>query len=151
MKKYAYIWVIMLISMVGAFVITLLNKCGRIKSGLEILPHIITIDSIILGLVTLTLTIMMTIRDGAIYRKAKERNPDILTQVYGYSTAALVASMLSVLLSIWILLTRACLDKSPLYKSCCVFFSTMFFIFMIISVTISYSQSIQLLRLDDEG
>lgn len=53
MKNKAFIWVLIIISFVISTVVVILNYKGILKSGMELLQHIITVDSIILGFVTL--------------------------------------------------------------------------------------------------
>lgn len=151
MKSKAYIWILITISCVISLIVMILNYQGILKSGMEILQHIITVDSIILGFVTLTLTIIMTIKDGSIYRKVKKVEPRIIQQIYGYSTSSLMASIISILLSLVIIMTKEYIDSSVIYKEICVFLSAAIFIYMILSVMMSYWQSIQMLQLDDEN
>ena len=150
MKNKAFICVLIIISFVISSVVVILNYKGILKSGMELLQHIITVDSIILGFVTLTLTIMMTIKDGSIYKKVKRVEPRIIQQIYGYSTSSLLTSIISIVLSLIIIMTKQYVDCCAIYKTICVFFSSALFVYMILSVLMSYLQSIQMLQLDDD-
>jgi len=146
-----YIIAFLLLSIVfGAFV-TVLSGLRIITSGMECIPHILTVSSIVLGVVTLVLTIMISIREGKIYNYAQLYKPDIIEQIYGYTISSLISSALSICFSLWIILTKKLIEKSIIYKYMCVFFISLVFVYMILSVSMSFLQSIQLLRLDDRN
>lgn len=52
-----YIIEVFAISTLLSIIITFLYKKGIISSGMECIPHILTVSSIVLGVVTLVLTI----------------------------------------------------------------------------------------------
>ena len=149
MRK-AYIWVMLIVSAVVGVIVMMLNRVGFFTSGYDVIPHLIVVASIVMGMVTLTLTIMMAIKGGNAYILAKTRKPEILEQIYGFSSAALISGMFTIVLSIIIIMTKQYVMKYAFYKSCCVFMLTTAFVYMIITVSTSYWQSIQLLQIDDE-
>lgn len=149
MRK-AYIWVMLILSAVVGVIVMMLNRVGIFTSGYDVIPHLIVVASIVMGMVTLTLTIMMAIKGGNAYKLAKRRKPEILEQIYCFSSSALVSGMFTIILSIIIIMTKQFVIKSTLYKSGCIWALSTAFVYMIITVGISYWQSIQLLQIDDE-
>lgn len=144
-----YIVVILIISIIFSVVVIFLYIKGFLTSGMECIPHIITVSSIVLGVVTLVLTIMISIRDGKIYKYTQSKNPELLTQIYGYTISSLIASAISIVLSLFIILTKELISKYYIYKCICVCILSITFIYMVLSVSMSFIQSIQMLRLDD--
>ena len=151
MKSNAYIWIGLLLCMGIGGVVVVLNSLGILTSGYEIVPHLITVASIVLGMVTLTLTIMMAFKDGTAYQMAKSRRPELLQQIYGYASSALISGIVTIIGAIITLTTKLLVSQFPIYKGICVWGLATAFSFMIGTVTMSYLQSIQLLRIDDEG
>lgn len=144
-----YIVVILIISIFFSVVVIFLYIKGIFTSGMECIPHILTVSSIVLGVVTLVLTIMISIRDGKIYKFTQSRNPKLLTQIYGYTISSLIASAISIALSLFIILTKELITKCYIYKYICVCILSITFIYMVLAVSMSFIQSIQMLRLDD--
>ena len=150
MKSNAYIWIVLLFCMGIGGVVLLLNFLGILTSGYEIVPHLITVASVVLGMVTLTLTIMMAIKDGTAYQMAKSRSPELLQQIYGYASSALISGIITIIGAITTLTTKHLVIQFPFYKGICIWGLATAFSFMIGTVSMSYLQSIQLLRFDDE-
>lgn len=144
-----YIVVMFIISVVLSAVVTVLYGKGILTSGMECIPHILTVSSIVLGVVTLVLTIMISIRDGQIYKYAKSEKPELLTQIYGYTISSLIASAFSIVISLCIILTHELIAKYCIYKYICICILSIAFIYMVLSVSMSFIQSIQMLLLDD--
>ena len=148
--KRAYLFFPQILGLLAGVGVAWLHEINIFRCEYEILEYIITVDSIVLGVVTLTLTIIMTIRDAKIYRKAKERRPEIIQQIYDYSTSALFSSIISIIVSILILLAKEQIEKNNYMKIGAILLSVFFFVKMLAAAVLSYWQSIQLLRLDDE-
>lgn len=145
-----YIIEVFAISTLLSIIITFLYKKGIISSGMECIPHILTVSSIVLGVVTLVLTIMISIRDGKIYKYTQSEHSKLLVQIYGFTISSLIASAFTIVLSICIILTQKLIFKCFIYKYICIFTLSIAFIYMILAVAMSFIQSIQMLRLDDD-
>ncbi len=150
-KKKAYIFIFLLISIIISIITVLLYKQKIINSCMEIIPHIITVASIVLGIITLVLTVLISIRDGKTYKWLKTNKPNILEQTYGFAISALIGSLISIITSLLILVTKDTLIKCAVYKYLCAFILSTSFVYMILSVITSFSQSIQMLQISDEN
>lgn len=146
----AYIWVMFIVSAIFGGLVLVLSTYGILSSGYEVIPNLIVVASIVMGMVTLTLTIMMAIKGGTAYKMAKRRRPEILEQIYGYASAALISGLFTIGLSLLIIMTKQYISSSTIYKGGCVWGLATTFAFMIVTVAMSYWQSIQLLGIDDE-
>lgn len=93
---------------------------------------------------------MISIRDGKIYKYTQSEHSKLLVQIYGFTISSLIASAFTIVLSICIILTQKLIFKCFIYKYICIFTLSIAFIYMILAVAMSFIQSIQMLRLDDD-
>lgn len=143
-------WIILLIiSIILSIVICCLNQENILKPGLDIIQHLLTVASIVLGIITLNLTILISIRDGIVYQKIKETKEKIIKQLYGYAIASIVSSAIVIGLSLLILSTKQIMYDNSNYKHICIVLLSASFINMIFDTSMSFIQNVQLLKLDD--
>lgn len=149
-KNKAYIFIFLIVSIFCSAIVAVLYYNKVLSSGMEVIPHIITVSSIAMAVITLVLTILMSIREGKVYKHIRSHRPDILSQVYGYTISSLVSSFVSIILSIIVLMTKDAISNCAIYKYACIILLSQSFIYMTMSATMSFFQSIQMLRLDDD-
>ena len=144
-------WIIFLIISFGlSIIISILNFKRIISPGLDIIQHLLTVSSIVLGIITLNLTIILSIREGKVYKTIKEKHKNLLSQLFGYATSAIVSSASVIFVSLLILSTKHYIYSYLIYKIICILFLSTSFLNMIMDTAMSFFQNIQLLKLDDE-
>lgn len=144
-------WILFLsISVILSIIIAFLNYKRILSPGFDIIQHILTISSIVLGIITLNLTIVLSIRDGKVYKNIKEKHKNLFSQLFGYAISAIISSASVIFVSLLILSTKHYVYSYLLYKMICIFSLSTCFINMIIDTAMSFLQNIQLLKLEDE-
>ena len=117
--------------------------------SLEIIQHLLTVASIVLGIITLNLTILLSIREGKIYTIIKEQHQNLMSQLFGYAIAAIISSATVIVISLLILSTKQFVIENKTYRAFSIISLSMSFINMIFDTSFSFIQNIQLLKQDD--
>lgn len=146
-EENAYILIYMGISVLLSVIVCVLNYKKIIVNGIELLPHVITFATIVLGLVSLVFTIIIGIRDRKFYKSVKEKHPDILEQLFGCLRASVYASLVLVIFSMAALVIQ---NLNGFVKYLFVFLISCSFSFLSITTVQMFRLSVQMLKLDDK-
>lgn len=145
--SHLYIFIFIIISIFISIIVCILKCKDIITNGSELLPHVITFSTIVLGLVSLVFTIIISIRDRSFYRLVKEKQPRILNQLFGCLTASVYASLLLVIFSMVALVIS---HSNDILKYSLVFIISGSFFFLLLTTIQMFKLSVEMLKLDDK-
>ncbi len=149
LKNNLYWIIVALLSCILSFFILHLNKEKILTPSLEIIQHLLTVASIVLGIITLNLTILLSIREGKIYAIIKANHSNLMSQLFGFAVAAIISSAAVIAISLLILSTKQFVTGNRIYRAFSIVSLSMSFINMIFDTSFSFIQNIQLLKQDD--
>ena len=142
-----YLFVFIIVSIAISVFVCFLKYNKIITNGSELLPHVITFSTIVLGLVSLVFTIIISIRDRSFYRLVKEKQPRILDQLFGCLTASVYASLLLVIFSMTALVISL---SNDVLKYSLIFIISASFFFLLLTTIQMFKLSVEMLKLDDK-
>ena len=145
--NHLYLFVFIIVSILPSVFVCWLKYKKIITRGSELLPHIITFSTIVLGLVSLVFTIIVSIRDRSFYRLVKEKQPRILDQLFGCLIASVYASLLLVIFSMLALVISF---PNNILKFSLIFAISANFFFLLFTTVQMFKLSIEMLKLDDK-
>lgn len=145
--NYSYLFVFIIVSIAISALICFLKYKEVITNGSELLPHVITFSTIVLGLVSLVFTIIISIRDRSFYQLVKEKQPRILDQLFGCLTASVYASLLLVIFSMTALVISL---SNDILKYSLIFIISVSFFFLLLTTIQMFKLSVEMLKLDDK-
>ena len=140
-------FVFIIVSIAISVFVCFLKYNKIITNGSELLPHVITFSTIVLGLVSLVFTIIISIRDRSFYRLVKEKQPRILDQLFGCLTASVYASLLLVIFSMTALVISL---SNDVLKYSLIFIISASFFFLLLTTIQMFKLSVEMLKLDDK-
>lgn len=146
-KKHTYIFIFLIISLAFSIATCFFNYFGLIVNGMNVLPHIITFSTVILGVISLVFTIIVSIKDGEFYKMVMEKRPRIINQIFGSMKGATWASLFLILVSIIALTVNI---ESTFIKYPLIFLISGCFYFLIITTLHMLQLSFQLLSFDSK-
>lgn len=145
--NHFYLFVFIIVSIAISVFVCFLKYNKIITNGSELLPHVITFSTIVLGLVSLVFTIIISIRDRSFYRLVKEKQPRILDQLFGCLTASVYASLLLVIFSMTALVISL---SNDVLKYSLIFIISASFFFLLLTTIQMFKLSVEMLKLDDK-
>lgn len=145
--NHFYLFVFIILSIAISVFVCFLKYNKIITNGSELLPHVITFSTIVLGLVSLVFTIIISIRDRSFYRLVKEKQPRILDQLFGCLTASVYASLLLVIFSMTALVISL---SNDVLKYSLIFIISASFFFLLLTTIQMFKLSVEMLKLDDK-
>ena len=145
--NHFYLFVFIIVSIAISVFVCFLKYNKIITNGSELLPHVITFSTIVLGLVSLVFTIIISIRDRSFYRLVKEKQPRILDQLFGCLTASVYASLLLVIFSMTALVISL---SNDILKYSLIFIISVSFFFLLLTTIQMFKLSVEMLKLDDK-
>lgn len=145
--NHFYLFVFIIVSIAISVFVCFLKYNKIITNGSELLPHVITFSTIVLGLVSLVFTIIISIRDRSFYQLVKEKQPRILDQLFGCLTASVYASLLLVIFSMTALVISL---SNDILKYSLIFIISVSFFFLLLTTIQMFKLSVEMLKLDDK-
>lgn len=145
--NHSYLFVFIIVSIAISALVCFLKYKEIITNGSELLPHVITFSTIVLGLVSLVFTIVISIRDRSFYQLVKEKQPRILDQLFGCLTASVYASLLLVIFSMTALVISI---SNDILKYSLIFIISVSFFFLLLTTIQMFKLSVEMLKLDDK-
>lgn len=147
-SNHFYLFAFIIVSALVSILVCLLKYAEIITNGSELLPHVITFSTIVLGLVSLVFTIIISIRDRSFYQLIKEKQPKILDQLFGCLIASVYASLLLVIFSMVALVIS---HSNAILKYSLIFIISVSFFFLLFTTAQMFKLSVEMLRLDDKN
>lgn len=140
-----YIFTYIILSILISVIIIILYKYGLIENISEILPHIITFSTVILGVISLVMAIILQFRDSQLFYQI-EKETSYIQQLYFNVKSAIYMSILTILINILILsLSIEILHRFQLVKYILAFVDSFIFAMMLITSILAFCNSFQIL------
>lgn len=135
-------------SVVFSVFISILYFFNILKDIKNVLPHIITLSTVMLTVMGLVYTVIISIRDGKIYKLLKERLSKATDELYHLLKQSILLCVVVVLIAIAIMVTNV----SNIYaKYCICMLASYMFSKMLCSSTSAFLISVSLLEADDKN
>ncbi len=140
-----YIFTYIILSILISVIIIILYKYRLIENISEILPHIITFSTVILGVISLVMAIILQFRDSQLFYQI-EKETSYIQQLYFNVKSAIYMSILTILINILILsLNIEILHRFQLVKYILAFVDSFIFAMMLITSILAFCNSFQIL------
>ena len=149
-KGKAFLGIFSVIAVLSSVVTVYLYDSKIINNVKEILPHIITLSSVILAVVSLVLTIMVSMTDKPFYKSIKDRYKKYLMQLYSNVKISAYTSIISIIINIFVMsINTEIVFSNVCFKLIVAGIDAFVFYLMIIATFYAFHNSMEILILND--
>lgn len=121
---------------------------GLIINIREVLPHVLTFSTILIAVISLVFSVVLSIRDGNLYKFIKKQFSESIKELYGLLKSSILYCIGVVLVSLIILTTN--MQNILLAKMVLCMLGSWLFSMMILTSIGAFMASLSLLNLDEE-